>query len=29
MAMAWMVISAVAPWLMFLVLRPYAKEHLP
>jgi membrane protease YdiL (CAAX protease family) len=29
MAMAWMVISAAAPWLMFLVLRPYAKGHSP
>jgi membrane protease YdiL (CAAX protease family) len=29
MAIAWMVISASAPWLSFLVLRPYAEEHSP
>jgi membrane protease YdiL (CAAX protease family) len=29
LAIAWMLVSAAAPWLFFLVLRPYAKGHSP
>ena len=29
MAIAWMVVSASAPWLFFLILRPYTTEYSP